>query len=269
VSKRLIFCEGPDDLNALRAVALHQRWAKPDPASSGPPLGAGQERVITLQAGIDLRIEIKVPSKPRGAPGEGKSALPLAVADELRLVRPQVDPADESYVSLVAAVFDPDEKTAADFHNELTHAIGERAPAWTITAGSTPGVWQVQREAGEQVEVRAVDWRAPGGVLDGLPEHKNLERLLCAVLAKAYPGDVPAVERWLTEIGAARTTAGRKPPTWKAAIHVWLAAVYEKADDLNAASRFLHQQDECKPHIHGILNQVGLLADLRPLLGPP
>jgi hypothetical protein len=43
----------------------------------------------------------------------------------------------------------------------------------------------------------------------------------------------------------------------------------EGPDDLNAASRFLHQQSECKPHIEPILDQIGLLADLRPLLGPP
>lgn len=104
--------------------------------------------------------------------------------------------------------------------------------------------------------------------IDGLPDHANLERLLCAVLAKAYPGDEEHVSRWLMEIGERRSKAGRKAATWKAAIHVWLATVYDKADELNAASRFLHQQDECKPHIQPVLDHAGLLADLRLLLAP-
>jgi hypothetical protein len=45
--------------------------------------------------------------------------------------------------------------------------------------------------------------------------------------------------------------------------------VYEKIDELNAASRFLHQQDECRPHVERLLADVGLIEDLRHLLGPP
>ena len=72
----------------------------------------------------------------------------------------------------------------------------------------------VANEAGELVEVRAVDWRAPGGVVDGLPDQMNLERLLCAVLAAAYPYDLAPIERWLAEISEARKAAKRKPATW-------------------------------------------------------
>jgi hypothetical protein len=264
MTRRLVLCEGPDDLNALRAVAQLQRWATSVP---GVGAGAGQERVVSLQAG-DARVEIKVPSQRRGATGEGKSALARAVAEELQDLRPQVDPEDASRVSLIAAVFDPDGDAASAFHAEVAAALRRYSAAWTVTEAGAPGVWRAAREAGEDVEVRAVHWRAPGGVLDGLPEQANLERLLCAVLAKAYPADDAHVARWLTEIGAARQAAGRKPPTWKAAIHVWLAAVYEKADQDNAASRILHQQDACKPHVVPTLDEVGLLTDLRPLLAP-
>ncbi len=259
MTKRIVFCEGRDDLNALRAVAQRLRWAEP----AGSDV---RDLAVALKAADGTRIEIKVPSKARGATGEGKSALARAAAAELQILRPQVDPADESRVSLVAVVFDPDEKAPADFHDDLTRAIREFAPAWTLTG--TAGTWQAQREAAEQVEVRAVHWRAPGPVLDGLPDHVNLERLLCAVVAKAYPDDEAHVARWLTEMRARCTEAGRKLPTWKAAIHIWLAIVHEKADEDNAASRFLHQQDKCKPHVQPILEEVGLLAELRPLLGP-
>jgi hypothetical protein len=265
MSRRLIFCEGPDDLNALRAVAQLLRWATP---ATGGQAGAGQERVVVLQAGT-ARVEIKVPSKSRGATGEGKSALARAVAEALLELPSQIGPPDESHLSLLGVVFDPDDEQAGGFHAEIERTVHEHARAWTLAGGGAPGLWRAQREAGEEVLVRAVDWRAPGDVLDGLPDHRNLERLLCAVLAKAYPDDVAEVARWLDEIGAARGRARRKPATWKAAIHVWLAAVYDKADELNAASRFLHQQAECKPYVEATLADVGLVADLRPLLAPP
>lgn len=178
-----------------------------------------------------------------------------------------MSPLDESSVAVLGVVFDPDEQDAPRFHAEVERAVRAHAARWTLAAAGAPGTWRAQREAGELVEIRAVHWRAPGGVVDGLPDHMNLERLLCAVLAEAYPTDVTSIERWLEEIGAARKAAGRRPSAWKAAIHV--AAVYEKADDINAASRFLHQQSECKPHIEPLLAKVGLLDDLRPLLGPP
>jgi hypothetical protein len=260
VTRRIILCEGPDDLNALRAVAQQQKWAQP---ARGASAGAGQERQIALIAG-DARIDVKVPSQARGAPGEGKSALARTAAQALHELAPQIGPPDESHVSLLAVVFDPDEKPVASFHLEIERAVQAHAAAWTLTGQA--GLWQARRETGEAVEVRTVHWRAPGGVLDGLPDHVNLERLLCSVAAKAYPDDLTHVERWLGEVGDRRRAAGRKPPGWKAAIHVWLAAVYEKADEDNAASRFLHQQDECKAHITGVLAETGLLDDLRPLL---
>src|SRR5262245_49361629 len=206
MTTRLIFCEGPDDLNALRAVAQVLRWAQPVRAAGA---GAGLEREMVLRAG-DALIKVGVPSKARGAAGEGKSALARSVADNLGALRMQVDAADESSVSLVAAVYDPDDQSAADFHTELRQAIRDHAPAWTLAELGTPGVWRARREAGEEVYVRAVHWRAPGSILDGLPDHSNLERLLCAVVAKAHPEEKEHVARWLTEIGEVRQKANRK-----------------------------------------------------------
>jgi hypothetical protein len=208
-----------------------------------------------------------VPGRGRGDVGEGKSALARMTAQQLHDLAPQMGPPDESHVALIAVVFDPDADPVTGFHIEIERAVQAHAPAWTLTGGA--GTWRAERDVGEVVDVRAVHWRAPGGVLDGLPDHANLERLLCAVAARAYPDDLAHVDRWLTEIGARCRTAGRKPPRWKAAVHVWLAAVYEKADEENAAARFLHQQDECKPHIGGVLTETGLLDDLRQLLSPP
>jgi hypothetical protein len=69
--KRLIFCEGPDDLNALRAIAQHLRWAQASRDKIAP--GAGQARSTRLQTG-DVQIDIRVPSKTGGATGEGNQA---------------------------------------------------------------------------------------------------------------------------------------------------------------------------------------------------
>lgn len=265
MTKRLIFCEGPDDMAALRAVAQLLGWAAPAPAAA--PSGAGQSRVMTLLAGSTV-IEVGVPSRARGATGEGKSTLAATLADNLAALRSQPNAADESAVSLLAAVFDPDDDPPGRFCAEVERTMRERAVAWALAETDAPGVWCARRGTSEQVEIRAVHWRAPGEVLGGLLDHANLERLLCAVLAKAYPEDNDHVARWLREIAERQRAAGRKLAGWKAAIHVWSAVVYEKADENSAAARFLHQHKACRPHVEPTLQETGLLDDLRPLIAP-
>lgn len=264
MTKRFILCEGPDDMNALRAVGLIMGWAEPATTATG--VGAGQERAMLLKAAA-VTISVSVPSKNRGATGEGKSALARSLADNLAALPPRPDPNDESSVSLLSVVFDPDDEPASHFHVQLERAIREHAREWTLDEASSPGVWRAHRSA-EEIDIRAVHWRAPGEELAGLPDHANLERLLCAVLAKAYPEDKKLVAGWLTQIRKRQQSVGRKLVGWKGAIHVWLATVYEKADDINAAARILHQQKECKLHVEPALIETGLLDDLRPLLAP-
>jgi hypothetical protein len=263
---RLILSEGPDDMAALRAVAQLTRWAVPVPDTTAS-IGAGQERTLRLRAG-QADIRVSVPSKTSGAAGEGKTALARSIAENLHALRSQVSPEDESYVSLMAVVFDPDDEPASRFHDQIMRAIQQHAPAWTLSETGTPGVWRALRGT-EGIDIRAVHWRAAGPVLDGLPDEMNLERVLCAVLAKAYPDDKDHVARFLAEIGERQRAAGRKPARWKAAVHVWLALVYEKADEFSAPARVLHQQDACKAHVQPALAETGLLEDLRPLLAPP
>jgi hypothetical protein len=78
----------------------------------------------------------------------------------------------------------------------------------------------------------------------------------------AYPTEAKTVERWLGEISEAG-----KQPSWKAALHLWCALVEPKADESNAAARFLHQNETCRPHARTAIEQVSLFKDLSLALG--
>lgn len=120
---RTVVCEGPDDLNALRAIAQHVFEAETE-AQPGRQGGAGgEERKATLRSGESL-VEIVVPSKGRGDAGDGKSQLPLMVAKKLNDLAPQGGPPTEPYTDLVAAVFDPDDEPEPKFHERIEVAIG-------------------------------------------------------------------------------------------------------------------------------------------------
>ena len=137
-----------------------------------------------------------------------------------------------------------------------------------MDADTHPGcarTWTARREEGEELSLCAIPWRAPGPVVDGLPDNQNIERLLCAVAARAYPTEASIVERWLTKIQSVRN----KAPKWKAALHLWCALVDEGASETNAAARFLHDNRALKPYVQQTLEEVKLWNDLRPLLGPP
>src|SRR5207237_651234 len=85
MSARLVFCEGPDDVAALREIALHVFGAKVDrPATSAGP--AGQPGREWLRNG-PVRIEI------RRVPG-AKSAMPGALADWMAALAPQTEAPD-------------------------------------------------------------------------------------------------------------------------------------------------------------------------------
>jgi hypothetical protein len=45
--------------------------------------------------------------------------------------------------------------------------------------------------------------------------------------------------------------------------------VEEKASETNAATRFLHQNRACKPHVRVALGEVGLIKALASLLRSP
>lgn len=250
MSLRHILCEGPDDLTALRAIAMHAFGAQIDRQPAQRAAGAGGEaRKETLRT-ANTRVEVI-------AGRSGKSALPKEIAADLAQLPPQIEPQGEATVDIIAVVFDPDGDPEASFHREIEKNIAAHANHWTLVPQS-PGAWTATREAGEIVELVAIPWRAPGGVVDGLPDLRNLERVLCEVLARTFLPEAAIVERWLTEIQS-------RKPGWKAAVHLWCALVEEKASETNIAARVLHQNAACKPHALAVLRDAGLLTDLEPL----
>ena len=250
MSLRYVLCEGPDDLTALREIGLHAFGAQMDRQSSQRGAGAGGEARKALLRTAAARIEIV-------AGRSGKSALPKEIAAYLAQLPPQIEPQGEATVANLAVVFDPDGDPEASFHRDIEKTVVAQATDWTL-APKSPGAWTATRQPGEVVELVAIPWRAPGGVVDGLPDYRNLERVLCAVLARAYQAEAVIVERWLTEIQS-------RKPAWKAALHLWCALVDEKATELNVAARVLHQNTACRPHALDVLREAGVLADLQPL----
>jgi hypothetical protein len=250
MSLRHILCEGPDDLTALREIGLHAFGAQLDRQSSQRGAGAGGEARKALLRTATARVEIV-------AGRSGKSALPREIAADLAQLPPQIEPQGEATVDIIAVVFDPDGDPEASFHREIEKNIAAHATGWSLVPKAS-SAWTATREAGEVVEIVAIPWRAPGNVIDGLPDYRNLERVLCAVLARAYQAEAAIVERWLTEIQT-------RKPGWKAALHLWCALVEEKANELNVAARVLHQNAACRPHALDVLREAGLLTDLQPL----
>ncbi|HEY3352325.1 MAG TPA: hypothetical protein VGQ83_03685 [Polyangia bacterium] len=250
--RRIVLCEGPGDVAALREIALwvfHAEAQKRNAAAGA----AGEEKRQLVRNGAALIELIAV--------ANGKSGLGPTLVTTLKSLPPGNRPDDEAAVESVSVIFDPDTQSPGLFCAELSAAVAANASDWTL-AGE-PGTWVAHRAADEQVTIRAIHWRAPGAVVDGLPDTQTLERLLCFVAAQAYPEEALIVERWLGDL----TTLGRKVG-WKAALHLWCGLVEEKASETNAAAKFLHQNRTCAPLVRPIIEQVSLFNDLTPVLGP-
>lgn len=248
--KRVVLCEGPEDVTAIREIATLLFDAK---VQRTPTAGAaGQPRQLFLSVqGCDVEIT---------AGRRGKSGLPEELATKLLGLSVDDLGTAPNALQQITVLFDPDEEPLDRMYTRLVDRIAAEARSWKLEG--QPGDWIARRNASETVVVRAVHWRSPGSVVDGLPDCQNLERLVCYVAAKAYPQEAKIVERWLGEIHATE-----KKPCWKAAVHLWCALVEHKSDERNAAARFLHQNDTCRPHVREAIREVSLFKDLSQALG--
>jgi hypothetical protein len=249
--KRVVLCEGPADIAALREIgrSLFGAQSRPIPLSAGP---AGESRKLFLSI---QGSEVEITAVPRA-----KSGLAEALATKLHGLPVENSSDDPNALERITVLFDPDDESPDKMYARLADEVATNAKAWKLDGN--PGDWFARRDASQAVIVRAVHWRSPGGVVDGLPDLQNLERLLCRVTAVAYPTEAKTVERWLSEI----SEAGKKP-SWKAAIHLWCALVEPKGDESNIPARFLHQNQTCRPHARAAIEQVSLFKDLSTALG--
>lgn len=256
MTRRLVLCEGPDDVAALREIALRRFGAASHAhrtvGSAGRPTGAR----LSTPAGVALDILCPGVDEPKG-----KSALPTLLARRLHLLDGQTGGSDGT--ELVAVVYDPDAADASRFVAEVLESIGRIAPERRLDVRGSHW-WDAVQEA-DIVAVHVVGWRSPGEILDGLPDSQSLERMMSEVAGRAYPDLRTVVERWLTEMSARHSLK----VSWKSAVHLWCAMVEAKADEHNAPARFLGQNKLCDAHVGAVLSEASLLSDLRPLLGDP
>jgi len=246
--RRLVLCEGPDDIVALREIGLSLFGAEVqrNPPWAGPA-GETRKLFLTIQGG-DVEIT---------AVERAKSGLAGALATKLHGLPVDNSSDDPNALERITVLFDPDDEPTEKLCARLADEVAANAKAWKLDGSS--GDWVARRDAGRDVIVRAVRWRSPGEVVGGLPNLQNLERLLCHVAALAYPTEAEMVERWLGEI----SKAGKKP-SWKAALHLWSALVEPKSDPV---AKFLRQNKICRPHVQPALEHVSLFKDLSTALG--
>lgn len=251
--RRAVLCEGPDDVAALRelSISLFGATVLRRPTTAGP---AGESRQLYLTVGQN---EIVVT-----ACRNGKSGLPGLLVAQLSQMPIKDRPEDPYFLQCITVLFDPDDEPSEMMYARLAEEVSAKATAWRLEG--RPGDWSAHRNTDETVSVRAIPWRSPGDVVDGLPDKQNLERLLCHVAATAYPNEARIVERWLGEI-----PRGKQEPSWKAALHLWCALIEPKASESTAPARFLHQNQTCQPHVRGAIEHVSLLRDLSAALGLP
>src|SRR5262249_21345570 len=138
---RTILCEGPDDLNALRELAIYIFGATVE--KHAVSRGGGEDRKAVLRI-ASVRIEIIVSNG-------GKSRLRLLAAKMLNDQARRGDTPIGSQLKRVAVVFDPDEVPETSFHHDMALAITKEARAWALTAiKGTPGAWLARRAQGER-----------------------------------------------------------------------------------------------------------------------
>jgi hypothetical protein len=249
--RRLVLCEGPADIAALREIGISFFGAKPLPIPRSAGAAGENRKLLLLIEGSEVEIT---------AVQRAKSGLPAALAIKLHGLPVENSSDDPNALERITVLFDPDDESPEETCVRLAAEVSANAKAWKLDG--SPGDWVARRNGNQAVILRAVSWRSPGNVVDGLPDWQNLERLLCHVTAVAYPSEAKIVERWLGEISG----PGKKP-SWKAALHLWCALVEPKSDESNAAARFLHQNQTCRPHARAAIEQVSLFKDLSLALG--
>jgi len=246
-----ILCEGPEDLVALRELAIHLFGATTVPTRGGG--AGGMTREQRLQ-GTTALVKLTVAKDAKS--GLVREAMTALDAEPRRNRR---DPNDQPLRRL-GIVFDPDGDPRAKFENAVLTAFQTSAKEWRVRRLTSKRACLLATRDRDRVLVHFVAWRSTYA-LDTMPDVLNLERLLCEIAAEAYPAEASIVARWLKDF-----PVGSLQHPWKAALHLWCALVEAKSDEHSAPARFLHQNKTCAPHVEPLLRSISVLRELEPLL---
>lgn len=234
MSKRLVLVEGPDDLAALHEMAV--RLFQAQKVERPPKHGASRGALFQSASGVLIDISVGL---------NAKDGLPKAVAGAIGGLPPQIR-GDETRTDKIAVLYDPDDDQPGAFAGRIDKQLKTSLISWTIE-NKNPEHWALRRNTEEELELKSIAWNANVPVLDGLPDHQNLERLISQIMLSAYPNEKNRIEGWLSDIQNVRKSLPRaKVPKWKAAVLLWAALLDDQAtSDVGITSRFFGQ------HSHG------------------
>ena len=201
MSRFVLFCEGPEDLAALREVILRQfAFAKPVPSLPPPiPVLVGElrrERLVKADLSLDLII---AGDRER----VGRLAADLASYDS-----PQ-DP-----IARIGLSFDPNGSNEPLWREWLEGSLQ------ALRLSRAGWVYAAQPEGRTALEVVPLPWSWPGPVVYGLGDSHCLERVAVDLLGEASPVHHQRLGRWIDEL---RAEPGATAPTWKTAARLWNA----------------------------------------------
>lgn len=250
-----IFTEGPDDVAALSEILFRWHNAAVD-RSVSPSTAREREHRLRLLTADKSAVRGTVAITALGK----RDGLDDALMTFLR-----TRPIDATLRDRAAVVYDPDERATSDVEDaldtrlrslETEWMIERNGPAWTLT----------RKELPQTIHVRTIAWTHPGAVLGGLPDRQNLERVLCAISARAWPAGDAVVAQWLQAIREFRANNGvARAPTWKAAVHLWCALVDDAATEAAAVKRFLGQNPSALPFVRETLDEARIVTSLEAL----
>ena len=240
MNPRLIFCEGNDDLTALRELIVRDcARSSPDPSRRFPGDRSAQEFVDADLPDVHL-VDAK-----------GKAKLPRRVVSELTAPSPGLR------FDVIGVSFDPD-------------AVSSRAPSeWVRTncipkearTEETEHGWQVMVED-RTTEVITLAWHL-GDVFDRLHEDEyNLERAALDVLAKGAKRQAAVVDDLLNYL------QGKKIQTsWKTALKLWNAVRKPNTDGPGFLAQVFGQDPKLRVAKEALLRDTPLLAALHYICG--
>ena len=245
MSRRVVLCEGFDDLRVLHEVFernLRMRVASPSRRRN--------ERFFTSVAPGAAPQEVVVVFPARGGGGEGKSGLPQLMREHL--LESQVD--DET--DKIGLVFDPDDDSDEQVRTWLEGSVLAGLNATRQPSGS----YRVP-SATRTIEVVPLPWDHLHPFDQLPPEKRCCEQAALAIMQAAAPAEAALVDQMLTLLRA----HDPKKATWKAAFRLWNAVRKPNAEDGFYAQVF-GQDKDLRPHVEPALKVTGFFAKLESMV---